>query len=152
MICIACGDQPEEKFGLLRGKLRTTCNPCRAKAERDRRETPAGRASYRAACQRYYARNKEFFKERTRAYIRAYMRQYRKRPDVIAKDSARKDLGLAVARGDIEVPERCSRCLRARKLQAHHDDYSKPLVVRWLCIACHSRHHRLSRLDPVQTA
>lgn len=28
-------------------------------------------------------------------------------------------------------------------LNAHHDDYTKPLKVRWLCSSCHQRWHVL---------
>ena len=27
----------------------------------------------------------------------------------------------------------------------HHDDYSKPLEIRWLCVSCHMAHHKLLR-------
>jgi len=30
-------------------------------------------------------------------------------------------------------------------LEAHHDDYSKPLDIQWMCTSCHKRHH--AKLD-----
>lgn len=34
----------------------------------------------------------------------------------------------------------CEVCGK-KKVQAHHDDYSKPLEVRWLCAKHHAEHH-----------
>ena len=38
--------------------------------------------------------------------------------------------------------EACGECGSDKNTHAHHDDYSKPLNVRWLCAACHSQWHR----------
>ena len=35
----------------------------------------------------------------------------------------------------------CEQC-GALPADAHHDDYSKPLDVRWLCESCHGIEHR----------
>jgi predicted transcriptional regulator len=49
----------------------------------------------------------------------------------------------------ILVPQPCEVCGETgsfsdgrRKVQAHHDDYSKPLVVRWLCQHHHHEWHK----------
>lgn len=55
------------------------------------------------------------------------------------KYKARMKLGNAVRDGRIEKYP-CEVC-GATKVQAHHDDYSKPLIVRWLCFNCHKKHH-----------
>lgn len=49
-------------------------------------------------------------------------------------------VGNAIKRGLI-VPERCFRC-GAEKAQAHHEDYSKPFEITWLCEPCHGARHR----------
>lgn len=35
------------------------------------------------------------------------------------------------------IPESCERCGSVENIHGHHDDYSQPFRVRWLCISCH---------------
>jgi ribosomal protein S27AE len=50
----------------------------------------------------------------------------------------------ALRRGAIQRPLSCSSCGQGARLHAHHDDYGKPLEVRFLCHACHGLAHRLA--------
>ena len=36
----------------------------------------------------------------------------------------------------------CSECNSNKQIQAHHDDYTKPLEIRWLCDLCHKKWHK----------
>ena len=97
--------------------------------------------------------------ERTRAKRLAQRKQYRtnnplifrvhwkvyahKHPErIIAYDAVK----YAIMSGRL-VKKPCENC-GAVRVHAHHDDYSKPLDIRWLCVTCHNGfHHRIKRFD-----
>ncbi len=57
------------------------------------------------------------------------------------KQRARDAVRRALDRGELVRPRSCESCQEAKKLQAHHDDYERPLNVRWLCSKCHTQIH-----------
>jgi hypothetical protein len=57
------------------------------------------------------------------------------------QQSAHAKVSAAVQSGDLVRPDTCSACEDECKPVAHHDDYHKPLDVRWLCGSCHGKHH-----------
>jgi hypothetical protein len=75
----------------------------------------------------FYERNAERIKrERRERY--ATDPEYRRK--VLARAAARRP-----------NPSRPCEACGARKADRHHDDYAKPLEVRFLCRRCHIRHH-----------
>lgn len=56
---------------------------------------------------------------------------------------------IALEDGDLVRPDRCEECDASAsapglpyKILGHHDDYSKPLDVRWICGQCHQKWHK----------
>lgn len=48
----------------------------------------------------------------------------------------------AIKQGKLTRPKQCFLCERNNlKINAHHNDYDKPLEVEWLCNRCHIRKH-----------
>jgi hypothetical protein len=64
-------------------------------------------------------------------------RQKKRHPE---KVKARKKLQRAVKSGRVSK-EPCKDCGAAENLEGHHEDYSKPLEVTWLCKSCHIKRH-----------
>jgi ribosomal protein S27AE len=54
-------------------------------------------------------------------------------------------VGNAVRDGILHKPKTCSECASTEKIEGHHDDYTKPLEVRWVCEKCHKQWHRLHK-------
>lgn len=72
-----------------------------------------------------------------------YLAGYRDRnPD---KNRAHVTFGNAVRDGKLHRPENCSHCHDTGRIEGHHPDYSKPLEVVWLCVACHRNLHAMLR-------
>ncbi len=78
-------------------------------------------------------------RDRRLAAVQAYDRKRGFRVYDAVKVAARRAVGHAVARGTI-TPGPCEVC--GQKAEAHHDDYSEPLEVRWLCRPHHAQLHR----------
>lgn len=61
------------------------------------------------------------------------------REQAVIRARARAIAGVYKRRGKL-VPKPCEKCGDTH-VQMHHEDYSKPLDVRWLCIDCHMEEH-----------
>ena len=79
----------------------------------------------------------------------AYMRKWRKThpmtPEQKFKDNARSYAHVYLLRGKIKRKDACEKCGGNSTLQRHHEDYSKPLDVTWLCIPCHQEITNVAR-------
>ena len=97
---------------------------------------------------RYFANHKEELRVKWRRYRethQAAITKYKTAVRKTVKGRARSILAGNVYRGGVVKPLHCSACgLEVEKhlLQGHHDDYTKPLDVRWLCRPCHGLVHR----------
>ena len=58
------------------------------------------------------------------------------------KHNTRHATLYAVKTNKIIRPTVCSKCNSTNKIYSHHEDYSKPLEVIWLCSKCHGERHR----------
>jgi hypothetical protein len=74
---------------------------------------------------------------------REAVQRYRlKRPYI---NAAHRFVRLALEKDIWVRAKNCSQCNSSGTIEAHHDDYTKPDVVRWLCKACHEEWHRTNK-------
>jgi hypothetical protein len=105
--------------------LRNRCRVC------TRAEMAAWRAAHPDAQRQWLAANRQ----RQVEYDRE---QTARSPE---KRRARRKLQWAVEVGTVVKPTTCSSCGGEGRIEAHHDDYTKPYDVLWLCVGCHRRMH-----------
>ena len=57
------------------------------------------------------------------------------------KRIAQRSVKYAIEKGILIRPGVCSKCLIECQPDGHHEDYSKPLEIMWLCRQCHKDIH-----------
>lgn len=91
-------------------------------------------------CRIYIPVRKE---DRTEEQNEKLKKAWRKRNDKKTDEvKARALLRNAVRNGDMTKPLICESCGSRGLMHGHHDDYSKPLDVKWLCKTCHVDIHK----------
>lgn len=142
--CTGCTTEKQDddfhKRAASKDGLSAKCRPCqseydkaransphRIKARKDYAKTPGGIAAGSAAKKAWSHRNKGQEVSRTRGYRLANPK----------KQLAHELVAYQIRLGHLKR-EPCETCGSGFSVHAHHDDYDKPLDVRWLC----SKHHR----------
>jgi hypothetical protein len=98
-------------------------------------------AAWQAANPARARQNRRNYSARHSEAITEKARRFRRDRPVEAK--AHNLVGRAVRNGRLVRPSTCDDCGAPGWIEAHHDDYSRPLYVRWLCKPCHATADRI---------
>jgi len=133
-LCRTCNIEREDsefhKRKASKDGLAAKCKPCqkayddarlkdpkRMEMRRQYQKTEKGKAAHSRACKNWVDKNQ-------------------------VKRAAHILVGNRIRSGDL-IKHPCEVC-GAREVHAHHDDYAKPLEVRWLCDEHHNEWHRIN--------
>ena len=132
MICSKCKRElPEKSFNWADRKAKkrqTICRECFSEYNRER-----------------YRKNKDRIRENIRRYrAENPTKVLASRIKTCAKNpthyNANKVIEQAIIAGKTAKPDHCSICgcsSDEHRIEAHHEDYSKPLEIVWCCTPCH---------------
>lgn len=103
------------------------------------------KTEYNLYYQNYRDKNRKKIREYNRVYNQMWRKKYgyhneenskKRYPE---KEYARAVTQLAIRHGQLKRKP-CEKC-KSKLSQAHHDDYTKPLQIRWLCSLHHKQYH-----------
>jgi hypothetical protein len=148
-ICTKCGvekevtefyarkDSPDGRRADCKACNDLKCNKYKSEHREERLEYWRGYNAKPENTERRHANQKAFFQENKE---RLTAEKNQRIIDEPWKDWACNKVEAAILNGKL-VRQPCEECYTPNA-QAHHDDYTKPLSVRWLCSSHHQRFHK----------
>jgi len=128
--CFKCGEVKDFSFFYKHKQMADGhLNKCKDCAKKDARKTRGDNLEY----------YREYDRKRGNRQSADYVRKYRSENPM--KYAAHSIVNHRIRDGLMVKAENCESCGCSGLLHGHHDDYSKPLDVRWLCPACHRAWH-----------
>jgi hypothetical protein len=124
---------------------------CLERSKKQKQTDPEG---YKQYLRDYYQENIEYLREKGREYQKQNrnkanerLRKYRRTKEGNIKEKARSKVQTALRNGSLIRPSICEDCKKDVFVEAHHEDYSKPLDIQWLCKDCHWKRHSTHHLN-----
>ena len=134
-LCNSCGNTKSiSEFGkrtASKDGLSPKCKLCASHYDKKRANLP-----HRVKARNSYQMTKSY----TDSHNKAAEKYRRKYP---LKYKAHNMANNAIRDGKL-FREPCEVCESTDNIHAHHDDYLKPLNIRWLCASCHSKWHSIN--------
>jgi len=157
---------PGSRWGPWDGRCRTCggagpfgpqsriCNPCKSRRQQERyaANPEPYRARARAADRELRTTDIEAARAKVRKNVGAYRERHRERlaeearqrrydpawrARYLGPNRAMGAVRRAIQDGLLKRPTTCTACGGLGPIEAAHQDYSRPLDVRWLCRPCH---------------
>ena len=153
-ICTKCDESKGlECFTTKSGNVTSRCKRCLA--ENNMKWARNNPDKIKIIRKVHYQENKEACNQVNKQWIqenpeRAKEIKQRSRKLHADKHKARAKVEYAVKSGKLTKPELCSRCEKESMVEAHHDNYKKPLDVVWVCRNCHYEIHMELKENPPQ--
>ncbi len=126
-ICGKCkqGKELSEFYQHKRDGYQSICKACKRELGRVYNKTP---------------HRKEYNRQKYQEWVdKGGLQEYKQRPEIKEKVLAIAKANQKKRSGKI-IPQPCEVC-GVDDAQMHHNDYSKPLAIRWLCQLHHTQEH-----------
>ena len=112
------------------GRLGKCKECCKSYEKKFRRDNPEKKREYESV------RNKDPLRRKKKL---EYAKNRKLRNPLKAR--ANELVAIHINSGRLVRPEKYSACWKKCTPEAHHEDYTKPLEIIWLCFKCHRARH-----------